>query len=95
MSLKALKKIQFYLSNDIVLHRELSGGKSDIVSGEIKMVRGKQIEEVIIKKMGNAVVLLPQKAFYDALLESLAMFSEDFLIDREQPPVQDRDAWLE
>ena len=52
-------------------------------------------EEVIIKKMGNAVVLLPQKAFYDALLESLAMFSEDFLIDREQPPVQDRDAWLE
>ncbi|MCB0521582.1 MAG: hypothetical protein H6577_08045 [Lewinellaceae bacterium] len=45
-----LKKIQFYVSQDIVLKRELKGGSSDIVSGTIKIEDGRQIEEVIIRK---------------------------------------------
>ncbi|MEZ4958650.1 MAG: hypothetical protein R2830_02410 [Saprospiraceae bacterium] len=45
-----LKKIQFYVSQDVVLKRELKGGSSDIVSGTIKIEDGRQIEEVIIRK---------------------------------------------
>lgn len=45
-----LKKIQFYVSRDIVLKRELTGGSSDIVSGKIKIEDGRKIEEVVIRK---------------------------------------------
>jgi len=43
-----LKRIQFYLSDNIVMRRELSGSKSEIVSGEIKLVNGRQVEEIVI-----------------------------------------------
>ena len=52
-------------------------------------------DEVIVKRIGNAVVLLPRDAFYDTLIESLEMFSPDFMESREQPDVQERDAWFE
>lgn len=45
-----LKQIQFYLSNAITLHRQLSNSATAIVSGKIKTVDGKQVEEIIIKK---------------------------------------------
>ena len=45
-----LKRIQFYVSKDIVLKRELTGGKSEIVSGKIKVENGRKIEEVVIPK---------------------------------------------
>ena len=38
-----LKKIQFYLSDDIIMQREISGGASEIISGEIKMINGKEV----------------------------------------------------
>ncbi len=44
----ALKKIQFYLSSDVLIHRDYVQGQSEIVSGAIKMVNGRQIEEVRI-----------------------------------------------
>ena len=44
----ALKKIQFYNSADIVIQRDYVQGQSEIVSGAIKMVNGRQIEEVRI-----------------------------------------------
>lgn len=57
-----LKKIQFYLSDDIVLRRQISSGSSEIVSGEIKMVDGKQVEEVLIKKgTPGVVIFLPKE----------------------------------
>lgn len=59
---KELKRIQFYLSENIVMRRELSGSKSEIVSGEIKMVDGRQVEEVVIRKGTPGVLLfLPDK----------------------------------
>jgi hypothetical protein len=45
-----LKKIQFYISQDVVLKRELTGGKSEIISGKIKVENGSKIEEVVIPK---------------------------------------------
>ena len=45
-----LKRIQFYVSSDVVLRRELSGGKSEVVAGNIKIVDGRKVEEIVIRK---------------------------------------------
>jgi len=48
-------------------------------------------DRVYIKRMGNAVILLPYQASWDTLLESLTHFSADFMSERAQPPVQERE----
>lgn len=50
--------------------------------------RGK---EVYIRKLGNAVILLPKDNPWKPLLDSLKEFSADFLAERNQPPLQKRD----
>ena len=47
-------------------------------------------DRVLIKKAGNAVVLLPEKGSWIPLFESLSKFSEDFMESREQPGQQRR-----
>ena len=47
-------------------------------------------EEVFIKRMGNAVLLIPTQDPWRTLVESLDQFSEDFLTQREQPRQQVR-----
>ncbi len=47
--------------------------------------------EVYIKKVGNAVVLIPMDHPWDTLFESLTQFSADFMQEREQPAVQVRE----
>lgn len=49
-------------------------------------------DRVYIKKVGNAVVLLPYQSPWDTLLDSLSMFSPDFMNERKQPPLQNREA---
>ena len=41
--------------------------------------------EVYIKRLGKMVVLLPQDDPWAPLVESLEMFSDDFMADRNQP----------
>jgi hypothetical protein len=43
-----LKQIQFFLSSDIVLHRELAEGESVIEDGRITIREGRRVEEIII-----------------------------------------------
>lgn len=45
-----VKRIQFYVSHDIVLHRELSQGSTEIVQGKIKTINGKKVEEILIRE---------------------------------------------
>jgi antitoxin VapB len=52
-------------------------------------------ESVAIKRMGNAVVLLPLDNPWQPLFDSLDMFSDDFMDDREQPPEQVREDLFE
>jgi hypothetical protein len=52
-----LSKIQFYLSGDIVLWKDINRGESVISNGKIKVVDGKDVEEVIIKKGTPGVFL--------------------------------------
>ena len=52
-------------------------------------------DRVYIKRVGDAVILLPYQTPWKTLLDSLSQFSDDFMTEREQPPVQDReDAFL-
>ena len=48
--------------------------------------------EVLIKHVGNAVVLLPKSKSWDTLLSSLEQFSDDFMLEREQPAGQTRES---
>lgn len=45
-------------------------------------------QEVYIKRVGDAVVLLPHEDSWRTLYESLDGFSEDFMHDRDQPANQ-------
>jgi len=47
-------------------------------------------DEVFIKRIGTAVILLPKAKSWDTLIDSLAKFPDDFMTDREQPPSMDR-----
>ena len=60
-----LGKIQFYLSNDIFLWRDVNRGESVITNGKIKMVDGREVEEIVIKKgTPGAFLFSPQKNHY-------------------------------
>jgi len=48
-------------------------------------------KEVCIKRVGDAVILTPQKPSWDALYESLDKFTDDFLESRKQPEQQQRE----
>ncbi|WP_133511200.1 type II toxin-antitoxin system antitoxin VapB [Candidatus Thiosymbion oneisti] len=46
--------------------------------------------EVVIRHLGNAVVLLPKDDPWQVMFDALAEFPEDFAISREQPEPQER-----
>ena len=47
-------------------------------------------EEVLIKRVGDAVVLLPRTRSWDTLIESLNLFEPGFRLEREQPVRQQK-----
>ncbi|MEI8385877.1 MAG: type II toxin-antitoxin system VapB family antitoxin [Nitrosomonadaceae bacterium] len=48
-------------------------------------------DEVIIKRSGNAVVLIPTNHSWEVLASSLEKFSDDFMANRNQPDPQIRE----
>jgi antitoxin VapB len=56
-------------------------------SQAVRLPKGFRFEgdEVFIKRVGSAVVLLPWKDSWRTLYESLELFSEDFMEERGQP----------
>ncbi len=42
-------------------------------------------EEVLIKRVGNAVVLMPRSIGWDTLFRAVEQFEPGFSIEREQP----------
>ena len=48
-------------------------------------------DHVLVKKSGNVVMLIPEKESWDSLVKSLERFSDDFMSERQQPPVQKRE----
>jgi antitoxin VapB len=50
-----------------------------------------QGKEVYIKKIGNNVILIPKNNPWGTFIDSLDMFSNDFMSKREQPDLDKRD----
>ena len=71
------------------MRRELSGSRSEIVSGEIKMVDGRQVEEVVIRKGTPGVLLfMPEKDRFAVSFEDGGR--ERFLVFGPNPKVNGR-----
>lgn len=47
-------------------------------------------KEVLIKKVGTSVVLIPQDNPWQSLVGSLEKFSKGFVVNRKQPKLQRR-----
>lgn len=47
--------------------------------------------KVYIKKLGNAVVLIPEQDSWQSLVQSIGLFTDDFMIERIQPEDQTRE----
>jgi hypothetical protein len=45
-----MKKVQFYISSDIVLRRQLENSSARIESGKIKIIDGRRYEEIVIRR---------------------------------------------
>lgn len=48
-------------------------------------------DEVYIKQSGNTVILIPKNDPWYNLHTGLDMFSDDFMMDREQPELETRE----
>lgn len=83
-----LKRIQFYLSEDLVLRRQAKEGTSEITKGEIKMVDGKRVEEVIIRRNTPGVLLFSPKQ--DRFAVTFETGSDDYLMFGPNPKASGR-----
>ncbi|MBK8954718.1 MAG: hypothetical protein IPM34_04070 [Saprospiraceae bacterium] len=57
-----LRRIQFYISEDIILRRKFTDGESRIQDGKIKTVRGEKVEEIIFRSGTPCVYLFSPKS---------------------------------
>lgn len=48
-------------------------------------------DEVIITKIGDMVMLMPKNSKWDMLLQSLDLFSDDFMEERVQGALEERE----
>lgn len=88
-----LKRIQFYVSDDILLRRQLTGGTSEIISGEIKVVDGREVEEIVIRRKTPGVLLfLPKENRFAISFE--AEGDDRYLIFGPNPKAGNRYALL-
>ncbi len=58
---ESLSKIQFYLSDDIILRRNLTSGESYVENGKIKTIEGHKVEEIIIRSGTKGVYVFSPK----------------------------------
>ncbi len=67
------------------------------MSGRSQAVRLPQkyrfdVDEVLINRVGSVIFLVPKEAAFDAFMEGISGFSEDFLAEGRQQGQQERTA---
>ena len=84
-----LRRIQFYLSDDIILRRQLSKGETVVKEGKLKMIDGRRVEEVrIASGTPGVIVLLPQDDRFAVSFEEGR--DDNFLMFGPNPKNDDR-----
>ena len=53
-----IKRIQFYVSEDIVLTRAISDDETSITEGKIRIINGRKVQQVIIRERTPGVLVL-------------------------------------
>jgi hypothetical protein len=85
MDERTLQQVQFYVSKDIILQRDLGDSETTISGGRIKMINGRRVEEVVVLA-GTPGVLITMPGD-DRLAISFEATSNDYLLfgadDRE------------
>lgn len=62
-------------------------------SQAVRLPKGFQLEgnEVYIKRVGKNIILTTKDDPWAGLIDSLDMFSDDFMAERQQPPADQRE----
>ena len=62
-------------------------------SQAVRLPKDFQLEgnEVYIKRVGKNIILTSKDDPWAGLIDSLSLFSEDFMTERQQPPVDQRE----
>lgn len=87
-----VKRIQFYVSDEIVLTRAISDDETAITEGKIRIVNGKKVQQVIIKAHTPGVLVLMPKE--DRFAISFEADDDAYLMFGPNPKYYDRFALL-
>jgi len=83
-----LKRIQFYLSEDLVLTRELRDGKTEIRNGQVKVIDGREVEQVVFKRNTPGVFVFAPKG--QRIAVSFENSDENYLVFGPNPKAGNR-----
>ncbi len=83
-----LKRIQFYLSEDLVLTREFRQGNTEIRNGQVKMLDGRQVEQMVFKRNTPGVFVFSPKT--QRMAVSFEADDENFLVFGPNPKAGNR-----
>ena len=83
-----LKRIQFYLSEDLVLTRELRNGNSTIRNGQVKVIDGREVEQMIFKRNTPGVFVFSPKT--QRMAVSFERNDENYLVFGPNPKAGQR-----
>ncbi len=88
-----LKRIQFYLSDNIILTRKLSSGESTISGGKILIKDGQKIEQVVFKKGTPGILLfIPKENRYAISFDNSS--TDKYLVFGPNPKMNSRFALM-
>lgn len=83
-----LQRIQFYLSEDLVLQRELRSGSTQIRNGTVKVINGRKVEQVVFKRQTPGIFSFSPKSQRVAI--SFESDNDNFLVFGPNPKNGDR-----
>jgi len=52
-------------------------------------------KQVFVRKLGKGVLLMPEEGSWEGMKESVGMFSDDFMIERDQGEHDEREGLFE
>lgn len=78
-----VQKVQFYLSGDVILRRNLGASDSRITNGKIRLIDGREVEEIIFKKGTPGIAIFSPKS--DRLAVSFEDSDDRYLIFGPNP----------
>ena len=87
-----VKRIQFYVSRDIVLSRTVSDDETKITDGKIRIINGRKVQQIVIRQRTPGVLVMMPKE--DRFAISFEKDDEAYLMFGPNPKYYERFALL-